>query len=677
MKSLLLALAFLLGISSLAFCQSSAPPQNAAKAEDASQDDAWKAILHEELAGGPPELMLNRYLLKEVAKTEQKILETSKALDTPEKLHAWQQQLRKQFLHSLGRFPERTPLNARTTGTVERETYRVEKILFESRPKHFVSAALFLPNETKFKPPYPGVLIPCGHSQTGKGINFYQRGGVIAASNGMAALIYDPIDQGERMQQVNVEGKFTHFGVGGHNKVGISAQLLGWNNATFCIWDGMRAIDYLTSRPDIAPERIGCMGNSGGGTLTTYLTALDERIKVASPNCYITTLSRVCSTIGPQDAEQNIFGQLGFGMDHADMLLLRAPNTPLRIGAAQQDFFPIAGAREAFSRAHDVFARFGNEAKMTLAEDTGPHGWSEPLRMASNQWMSKWLRGSEEITQPPLEDMGIPENAILASERGQVMLIPGARSAYDIMRDELSTLEKKRPTLTSQALQEAVRRRAGILPLPKVASPQVTTLATLETPFGMLRHLTMEITTGVKLPSYLLTPTKPSKSPILMVHGEGKLATKAAATSLAEQGHAVLTIDLSGFGETQGCKQPFYGSTAKDEPDAVVANLLGRTLVGMRAEEAISTARWLAKEFSSPTAELYAFSWGTTPALHAAAAEPTLFSKVVLAEPPLSWTEVVRTGDRHRFSDLVHGALQDYDQAALIQACQAQVTKGP
>lgn len=677
MKRLLLALAVLLGIPSLAFCQAKEPLPNAAKLEEASKDDAWKAILHEELAGGPPELMLNRYLLKEVAKAEQKILETSQALDTPEKLHAWQQQLRKQFLSALGKLPERTPLNARSTGTVARENYRVEKVLFESRPNHFVSAALFLPNENKFKPPYPGVLIPCGHSQTGKGINFYQRGGVIAASNGMAALIYDPIDQGERMQQVSGDGKFTHFGVGGHNKVGISAQLLGWNNATFCVWDGMRAIDYLTSRPDIDPQRIGCMGNSGGGTLTTYLTALDERIKVASPNCYITTLSRVCSTIGPQDAEQNIFGQLGFGMDHADMLLMRAPNTPLRIGAAQQDFFPIEGAREAFSRAHELFARFGNEQKMTLAEDTGPHGWSEPLRMASNQWMSKWLRGTNEIVQPPLEDMGIPENAILASERGQVMLLPGARSAYDIMRDELATLEKNRPTLSPQALQEAVRRRAGMHPLSQIASPQVTTISTAEASFGKLRHLTLEITPSVKLPAYLLTPTVTSKSPILMVHGDGKLATKAAAISLAEPGHPVLMIDLSGFGETQGCKQPFYGSTAKDEPDAVVANLLGRTLVGMRAEEAISTARWLAHEFSSPTTELHAYGWGTTPALHAATAEPTLFSKVVLTDLPLSWTEVIRTGDRHRFSDLVHGALQDYDQTVLIQACKAEITKGP
>lgn len=662
MKKCLLVLAVLLCIPSATWGQE-------ATANPLPESD-WTTVLNSEIAGGPPELMLNRYLLKQIADAEQKINATSQTLDTPEKLQAWQQKLRKHFLESLGDFPERAPLNARSTGVVDRGNYRVEKVLFESRPHHYVTAALFLPNEKKFPPPYPGVLVPCGHSQTGKAINFYQRGGVLAACNGLAALVYDPIDQGERMQQVDEQGKFAHFGVGGHNKIGVSAQLLGWNTATFRIWDGMRAVDYLTSRSDIDPKRIGCMGNSGGGTLTTYLTALEPRIIAASPNCYITTLSRVCSTIGPQDAEQNIFGQMAFGMDHADMLLMRAP-TPIRIGAAQQDFFPIQGAREAFTRSHDVMAKLGFENHITLTEDVGQHGWSEPLRMASTQWMSKWLRKVEEIEQPTLEDMGIPDAAIQVTERGQTMLIPGARSAYDIMRDELAILEKARQPKTAIELQQAVRRRAGIRPLQAIPAAQVAERVKISRDWGTIRKLTWEVTPSVLLPGLVLEPSKPQGEPIVFLHGLGKSAAAAELEALAKSRRVVLAVDLSGLGETQGCKQPFYGSNAKDEPDSVMAYLLGRSMAGIRAEDLLACTRWFAEERKCKAVELHAVSWAVTPALHAAVSEPSLFSGVHISDSPPAWSKVIQTADRHRFSDIVHGALRDYDLPDLAKAVSA------
>lgn len=630
------------------------------------------ALLDEKVAGGPPQLMLNRYLLKQMAEAEARIVETEKSIDTREKFEAWQKKLREGFVGALGGFPERTPLNAKVTGTIQREGYRIEKILFESRPQHFVTAILFLPDENKFATPYPGILIPCGHSKNGKAMDVYQRGAVVAANNGMAALVYDPIDQGERIQEVDAQGKFKISNVNGHNKTGLSAMLLGWNTATFRIWDGMRAIDYLTSRPEIDAKKIGCMGNSGGGTLTSYLMSLDERIVAASPSCYISTLRRVCESIGAQDAEQNIFGQLAFGMDHAEYLMMRAP-MPVLVSSAEKDYFPLDGVKESVARASGVFTRIGTPERIDRVENAGKHGWAEPLRLAANKWMSRWLRGKDKIIAPPITDMGAPDDSIRVTEQGQVMLLPGARSVYDIMRDELARLDKARKPLEGEQLREAVRRRAGIRPLEKIPNPKVEARGEWKREWGTVRGLTFETAPGLFLPAFSFEPARAQGEPILFVHGLGKSAVVKDAEELARQNRAVLVVDLTGFGETQGCKNcgDFDDAHAKDEADAAIAYLLGKSFVGMRAEDILLCARWLCAERVSKAVELKAASWAVTPALHAAVAEP-LFSSVSLIERPLTWRQAVEKGDRHRYSDAVHGALRDYDLPDLERASHSK-----
>ena len=141
----------------------------------------------------------------------------------------------------------------------------------------------------------------------------------------MVALVVDPIDQGERGQYLGKGGWPELWGTGalagGHRQHAPGPQY-----GRFEIWDDMRAIDYLQSRPEVDPQRIGCTGNSGGGTQTSYMMALDDRIRAAAPSCYLCGFPALLSTIGPQDAEQNIFGQLAFGMDHADYIMMRAPS---------------------------------------------------------------------------------------------------------------------------------------------------------------------------------------------------------------------------------------------------------------------------------------------------------------------------------------------------------------
>ncbi|MFN7565415.1 MAG: alpha/beta hydrolase family protein, partial [Prosthecobacter sp.] len=255
---------------------------------------------------------------------------------------AWQQERRAFFLERIGGLPERTPLNPQMTGTLTGKGYRVEKIILETRPAFHLTANLYLPDTP---PPWPAVLVPCGHSHEGKAVGQYQLICMLLARHGMAAMCYDPIGQGERYQMLDLAKERAVFDDAPHVKVphpnvrlmcttehtmtGISSALIGANAAQFRIWDGMRVIDYLQSRPDILADKIGCTGNSGGGTETAYLMALDDRILAAAPGCYLTTFKKLIETKGPQDGEQNIAGQIAFGMDEADYCIMRAPKPTL------------------------------------------------------------------------------------------------------------------------------------------------------------------------------------------------------------------------------------------------------------------------------------------------------------------------------------------------------------
>jgi len=545
-------------------------------------------------------------------------------------------------------------------GVVARDEYRIEKILFESRPRFFVTALLFLPDAARFEPPYPGIIIPCGHSANGKGMAGYQRGAVLAAVNGMAALLYDPIDQGERLQ---VEGG--KFGCNGHNRTGVIAALLGWNTATFRIWDGMRALDYLASRPEVDAKRLGCMGNSGGGTLTTYISALDGRVVSASPSCYISSLQQVCEKIGPQDAEQNLFGQLAFGLEHGGWLLLRAP-APTCVCAAQKDFFPIQGTRQTVSEVRSLYARLGAEDRIALVENDGPHGWAETLRLAAVRWMNRWLRQQGgELVVPPETETGLGDKESLVTEQGQVLKLPGARSVYDLMRDEAARLEAGRRGMDKQALRDAVRRCAGIRTLPELPAPDAVTKGTAPYAGGEIRRLALMQSGGLAVPAVFFKPTVPQGEAVLVVDGLGKSNAVAKVWALASEGHPVLAADLCGFGETGGMAHKFYGAENPDEELGVMAYLLGRSLVGMRAEDILSCARWLAGACGQKKVGLQAANWAVTPALHAAAVEPELFSAVGLSQEPDTWGGVVSKGAYHRFSDIVHGALREYDLEVL------------
>jgi len=482
----------------------------------------------------------------------------------------------------------------------------------------------------------------------------------------MAGLVFDPVDQGERSQMLSQLPILA--GTRAHTMLGVGSILLGRNTARFEIWDGMRAIDYLQSRPEVDPKRIGCTGNSGGGTQTSYLMSLDERIVAAAPSCYITGFERLLDTIGPQDAEQNIYGQLAFGMDHADYLMMQAP-MPILICAATGDFFDITGVWNSFRYAKRLYTRMEFAERIDLLENDAGHNYNRLQRQGVVRWMSRWLLDKDvPIIEPEVKLLSDEE--VQCAPGGQVMNLDGARSTYDLNRDlekDLAGRRKKLWAAGNQAeLLDEVRRIAGIRKLAELPEPKVTRSETVERDGYQVKKIFLTPEDGIYLPALMFVPgTDAGQAAVLYIHEQGKAANAAPGgpiEAMVKAGKSVLAVDVRGTGETQQSKQgQLSGATGSDWKDVFTAYLLGRSYVGMRAEDVLVCARFLQQEQAGPV-ELIAAGNVTIPALHAAALEPELFGSVRLTGMLSSWSNVIESGRSYNQQvNAVQGALATYD----------------
>jgi cephalosporin-C deacetylase-like acetyl esterase len=605
----------------------------------------------------PPPRMLRAYLLAEAQKAFDARRAAVAALKTPEDVRKRQQELRARFVESLGGFPDKTPLNARVVGTDRRDGYRVERVVYESRPGHHVTANLYLPDG---KGPFPAVLMPIGHSAEGKAADYVQRGAVLLAKNGLAVLAYDPIGQGERRQLLNDKGLPTlTSSTSEHTMVGVGAILVGRGTASYRVWDGIRSLDYLTGRPEIDAKRLGCTGCSGGGTLTAYLMALDDRVAVAAPSCYVTSLERLFATIGPQDAEQNITGQVAFGMEHADYLTMRAPR-PTLICAASRDFFDIQGTWTTFREAKRVYGLMGHPERVDLVESDSGHGFPRPQREAVLRWMRRWLLNVDDA--PTEGEIAVAKEAELRCTRtGQVLEDFKGKSVFALNAEREAELAKGRAKVRDRdALLKDVARLAGVR-LP-VAAAKVTEAGEVKRDSYRVRKLVFETEPGVRVPGLLLDG---GRGPLVIyADGAGKGAAVAPggpAERLAKAGARVLALDLRGLGETApgrpAAGRPNYFGA--DTFEAFVALHLSRPLVGQRATDLLAVVAKMAGEFDD--IRLVGVGSAGPAALHAAALDPRV-KRLTLDGVLVSWSAVVKTPVSHdQLTNVVPGALAAYD----------------
>jgi dienelactone hydrolase len=634
------------------------------------------------IEGGPPGLMMQRYLKKQTDQAVQRWKDDYEKRKTPEQIAEYQKGGRAAFLAAVGGLPERTPLNPQIVGKISRSGYRVEKIIFESQPKHFVTGLLFLPDAKHFKPPCPGVLVPCGHAFEAKGYDAYQTMGALLALNGMVALVYDPIDQGERGQYMGDGGWPKLWGIDGHTMIGLGCIPLGHNVARFEIWDGMRAIDYLESRPEVDPKRIGCTGNSGGGTQTSYLMALDDRICAAAPSCYLMSTERLLAQRGADDAEQQIFNQLNAGPHEADFIMLRAPS-PVLLCCATYDFFDVRGTWETFRYAKRLYTRQGFAERVDIMENDAGHNYDTLQREAVARWMSRWLLQKDQvITEPKIELLS--EKEYNCTPDGKVMSLPGARSVYDLNEECENALAKRREsswaTGDRAALLKEVSRIAGIHPLAELPKPRVDASDMISRTGYKIEKLLIRPEEGISLPALAFLPDKANADRVVLyLHDKGKSADAAIGgpiEELVKAGNVVLAVDLRGNGQTQSTTPRLFGS---DFQDGQIAYELGRSIAGMRAEDVLSCARYAAERFTGgrdDTVDLVANGNIGIPALHAAVLEPALFHSIVIRQMIASWADVVhkRANAPALMGSLIHGSLQHYDLPNLETTLGKKIT---
>ena len=568
------------------------------------------AIMLGEAALSP---LLAGNILEEIAARDEVADAVVASIRTVDELKAKQAAWRAYWLDALGEMPARTPLNARVASRAEYDGFRLENIIFESQPGVYVTAHLALPMRPRGSAALPVVLMPLGHSDAGILNPRYAAHLAMAARAGFAAFAWDPISQGERRQACDKKYDYTDNCSTEHSRLGARGWLVGWNFARFRIWDAVRAIDYVESRPDLYCSRLGIMGTSGGGTMSAYMQAFDPRVKVAFPNCYISSLREVIGARGCHDAEQFFFGQLQHGFNHAALLAMGQPRVALATGSRWQDYFPHVGAISTFTMFTNMTARLGFAGPYWHFHCDGPHGLPPPTRAAQVDWMRHCIQGAsapnplvayhalggvandDPANSSPLP---FPKEASFCTPTHQVRDLPGFRSAYTLIADEAVRLAKMRTRHTRGELREIVRRRAGIRPLADLP-------ATAQKPF-----------------------------------------------------------DHPKFGWWY---LPGVFGTRRENEAAMLATL-GRSVVGRDAENIIIAAAAQMKANGGKPVPLVAKGWNCIAAAHAYAAEPQLFSEVRFSEAPPSWTELVRNPDptHDSYAIAVWGALKDYDWPDLI-----------
>lgn len=611
--------------------------------------------------------MLYNYLEGQARKHFEARRQAVGLLKSPDDVRRRQEDLKAKFIDALGGLPERTPLNAQVIGKDMREGYSVERIIYESRPSHHVTALFYLPEG---KGPFPGVLIPCGHDATAKSADSNQRAAILLAKNGIAALCYDPIGQGERIQALDALGKpAIGNSTSEHTLVSVGGLPVGRCTASYRIWDGMRSLDYLAGRPEIDPKHLGCTGCSGGGTLTSYLMALDDRILAAAPSCYITSLERLFATLGPQDGEQNLPGQVAFGMEQADYLTLRAPK-PTLILCASRDFFDQQGTWTTYREAKRIYGLFGHGESVDIAEFDTPHGYPKPQREAMVRFMRRWLLGKDEpVTEP---DFTVAKDADLHCTRtGQVLEDLKGRSVFDLNAERMKELAGDRAKFAERPAEDRLKEVRRLLALPEriPAAKLLTDRSEIRRDGYTIYRKSFETEPGIVVPVLWFQPEKEANNEtILYISSRGK-ATDAAVggpiEKLVKEGHRVIALDLRGWGETAPSDPPankadYWGP---DWKEAFLGLHLGRPLLGQRVHDLLSMVEYLSArpERGSTKYRVIGIGAAGPVVLHAAALHPDL-TAVELHKATLSWSSVVRTPGSHaQLASMVPGTLKAYD----------------
>src|SRR5256885_1484573 len=358
------------------------------------------------------------------------------AIHNERELLKTQSELRQKLLQMIGGLPEvKTDLRPRVTGRIQMDGFTIEKLIFQSLPGVYVTALVYVPDDQSKK--HPAVLVAAGHAADGK--FHYQALSQRLAGRGYVVILWDPVGQGERSQFWDATAGKSRYNLicGEHAVMGNLAYLAGANLARWEIWDGIRAVDYLLTRPEVDGGRISITGTSGGGFQTALIAALDDRIKVAVASCYIIALPmRIYNRIfadPDSDPEQDLFGMISNGVDHPGLLLLMYPR-PVLVAAAVLDFFPIEGTRKTVREVRSVYDRFHHGDRIAIVEGYHAHQFSPENQESALDFLDRFNQMPVRRGLPAIKEF--EAEALRCTRTGQVMLdFTDARPLTELIRD--------------------------------------------------------------------------------------------------------------------------------------------------------------------------------------------------------------------------------------------------
>ncbi len=333
---------------------------------------------------------------------------------TPENWPAKQAEMRRQLQRMLGLdpWPARGDLLPVITGTVQGEGYVVEKLHFQSLPGLYVTGDLYRPE--KVTAPLPTILYVCGHSNVVEGgvsmgnKTGYQHHGSWFARHGYVCLIIDTIELGE------IRGE--HHGTYSKDRWWWPAR--GYTPAGVDAWNGIRALDYLETRPEVEKTKFGVTGRSGGGAYSWWIAALDERVKVAVPTAGITTLKNHVLDGAIEGHCDCMFMVNTERWDFDRVAALIAPRPLLIANTDSDSIFPLDGVVEIFNRTRALYRTLGKEDHVGLHIAEGPHKDTQPLNFGAFNWMNRWLKGADrmDLIDEPAKKMHEPRELRVFTE---------------------------------------------------------------------------------------------------------------------------------------------------------------------------------------------------------------------------------------------------------------------
>ena len=624
--------------------------------------------------------MVQEFYVNRVREVHRRRLERLAALKSHSEAEAYVRDVQRKIGLSFGSFPEKTPLNPRITGTVDRETYRIENVIFESRPGFLVSANLYIPKGRRF--PLPGVVGTCGHSKEGKGAELYQAFSQGLARLGYVCLIYDPIGQGERLQYVDERFQPRRgTGTREHLYAGTQQSLVDEFVGSWRAWDGIRALDYLLTRKEVDQQHLGVTGNSGGGTMTTWLCGVEPRWTMAAPSCFVTSFRRNLENELPADTEQCPPRALALGLDHEDFLAALAPK-PVIILAKEKDYFDARGAESAYRRLRRLYGLLGAEDNIGLYIGPTYHGFSQENREAMYRWFNRATGVSDQKKEPALvmED----QETLWCAPHGQVAALD-SRPIYSFTQAKSKALAKKRLDLEGPGLAQTVR---GVLRLPKrPAEPEYRILRPhRDRDYPLPHSVTYMVRTdpGVHAIVYRLAkdrllsrpPVGKPRAILYVSHlsGDGELRDEPLVRELleGEPESAFYACDVRGTGDSQpdttnpNSFHQIYGSDYFYSAHGI---MLDYPYVGQKTHDILCVLDWL---IATGHAEVHlaALGRGAFPATFAALLHEQV-TQVTLKNSLTSYTAIAESENyRWPLSCLVPGVLKHFDLPDVYRALE-------